>query len=162
MPTLTSHRPLDSSTDLPEGFSSFYFILIPLFPALPIALSYFTRDMIFMKFILTSHFWCLYCCWGLLTVCIIKTRDTAKSFFFQTKYEVWVFGIYTNTDTDTSRASWNILLSSVYVVCCHVLLVMNSLCWTVCLKKLLHLNTLIENVRVANLNLQSSISKCGN
>lgn len=58
MPTITSHIPLDSSTDLPEGFCSLNFILIPLFPALPGALSHFTRDIIFMKFTLTSHFRC--------------------------------------------------------------------------------------------------------
>lgn len=113
MPTVTFHRPLGSSTDLPEGFSSFRFTQIPLLLALPIALSHFTRDIIFMKSTLTSHFRRSHCCRGLLTVCISKTR--AASIPYENMFSCL---IYADTDTkllgiNHTNASWNILLSPV-------------------------------------------------
>lgn len=98
---------------LPTGFSSFRFTQIPLLLALPIALSHFTRDIIFMKSILTSHFRRSHCYRGLLTVCISKTR--AASIPYENMFSCL---IYADIDTkllgiNHTNASWNILLSPV-------------------------------------------------
>lgn len=153
MPTVTSHRPLDSSTDQPWGLQFIQFHFDSLVPSLPIALSHFTRDIIFMKSTLTRHFTCSFCCGGLLTLCLIKTGDESIPFvlFKQSIRTYLLVCIYINTILLPEWVNYLALIAqghhgTVYealfmlfaAMCCWT---RNELVQSCMLQMLLHLNT---------------------